>query len=225
VPYAGGAASVYRDWGTRLRATVEVWAVQYPGREDRLAEAPYGDLSALVSDLATAIEPRLGTPYAFFGHSMGALVAFEACRTLRERRCPAPEVLIVSGQSAPDTERRRSSIHHLDDAEFLCGLREFGGLPDAMLTEPELIELLLPTLRADMRACETYEFAPGAPLDSPIRALTGVDDGHVAVEDVFRWQQHTTASFHCRQFPGGHFFIHSAQSEVLPAVAAALSAR
>jgi len=224
LPYAGGAASAYRAWEDGLSASVEVWPVQIPGRGSRFREAPYRRLGDLVPALAEGVVPLLDRPFALFGHSMGAVVAFELARELRRRGAPGPELLAVSGRQAPRRPDPGPPFSHLPDAEFLGELRRrYDGIPPEVLAEKELLQLLLPALRADVAALEGYSYAAGEPLACAIACFGGEDDRHVTVADLEAWRDETSARVAVRTFRGGHFFVESARGEVLAALEEALA--
>lgn len=211
VPFAGAGPSAYREWPAELPG-VEVRAAYLPGRERRFREQASRDIAELTADprpLAALVE---GRPYAFFGHSFGALVAFELCRTARRHGLAAPEALLVSGCRAPDLPARQITFDLPDDA-FARSLDDLGGTPPAVRANRELMELLLPTLRADFAAAQTYRFRTEPPLNTPITAFCGQDDPGVPVEDMTGWTRHSHADFNLLTLPGDHFFIaeHRAQ--------------
>jgi medium-chain acyl-[acyl-carrier-protein] hydrolase len=158
------------------------------------------------------IVPYHDLPYAFFGHSMGALLGFELARGLRRRELPGPVHLTVSGHRAPQRFDPNEAIHNMPDREFRAKLREFGGTPEEVLQNAELIELLTPILRADFAVCERYSYVPEAPLDCSITVFGGNDDPRVSRDELLDWRDQTTQSFSLRMFPGGHFFLQSAVS-------------
>lgn len=205
--HAGGGAGAYRDWQRALGSEVIVRAVQFPGRENRLLEAPYEDLRALVSSIIAAVDFPNDRPYSFFGHSLGALVAFELARELRRRGCQLPTTLFASAYSAPHLARRRRPISALPDAEFISELNGYDATPHEVLRCRELMALLLPGLRADFRLHEAYAYAHEAPLDMSIVALGGIDDPMVSANEIAAWRQHCKCSFDLRLFPGGHFYL------------------
>ncbi len=217
-PYAGGSAAIYRTWGEVLPPDVEVQAVQLPGREWRLKEEPYTRVLPLVEELAVVLKGLLETPFAFFGHSLGAIVSFELARELRRRGLPAPEHLFLSGHSAPQLPREEPDIHDAPDELFYEGLRRLDGTPDELLSNEELMELLLPAMRADFAMAETYELAPEPPLDCPLSIFGGLGDLATDRAKLEPWAEHTTGEFKLRMVPGGHFFVNESRDLILRAV-------
>jgi medium-chain acyl-[acyl-carrier-protein] hydrolase len=217
-PYAGGGTLIYRAWPAALERVAELHIVQLPGRERRLAESPYTSVGALVSELSEAIAGHLDLPFAFFGHSMGAVLSFELARRLRRERGVEPRHLFVSGRSAPQLPRREPCTFDLPEPEFVQELINLNGTPREVLENPELRQLLLPLLRADFAVCQTYEYDPGRPLACPITALGGIGD-RVSREDLEGWREQTVSRFMLRMFPGDHFFLNSAQATLLEVIA------
>jgi len=224
LPHAGGGPAVFRAWPDHLAPDVEVLAVQLPGRAARLRESPCGNLASLAGALASAIEPLLDLPYAFFGYSLGALVAFEAVRELRRRGRPSPEHLFVVSRRGPRVRDPGPPVHRLPDAAFIREVqtRYPGGIPDAVLHEADLLELLLPSLRADLEMLETYEYHDDDPLDCPVMAVRGRDDAHAPLDSVKAWSHETRGSFTAREYPGGHFFFRGKEAELLNLVRGSL---
>jgi medium-chain acyl-[acyl-carrier-protein] hydrolase len=221
-PYAGGGASIFRNWPDALEPGVEVLAVQLPGRETRIREACYTLMSTLMPVLRQALLPYFGAPFAFFGHSVGALIAFELARQLRRQGDPAPVQLFVSGHRAPHLADRDPPIHQLPDAQFLEELRRLKGTPKQVLENLELLDLLLPALRADFALYENHAYSPEAPLDCPISAFGGRQDQEVSREELEAWRDQTTRSFMLEMFEGDHFFLQSTQRALLQALSVAL---
>lgn len=220
-PYAGGGASAFRDWPAGLPAEVEVCAIQSPGRESRLKEPPIRSLGALVEALVEETRRWRDRRFAFFGHSVGALVAFELARALRRRGEAMPIHLFASGSMAPhrtDVLADGPLLSALSDGELRERLRRFGGTPPAVLDHPELMELLLPALRADLGLRDGYACTAEAPLDLPITALFGHDDIEVPHGALAGWREQTRAEFRVLGFPGGHFFVRTALAPVLRAI-------
>ena len=215
-PYAGGGASVYVPWARLLSPTVQLCAVQFPGRETRLRERPYMDLEGLLDGASEAIRPYLDTPFALYGHSMGALIAFELARRLRREGAPAPRRLIVSGHRAPHLPNSHPPIAHLPDLDFLAELRQrYEGIPEEVLRHTNLIALLLPSLRADMALIERYAYVAAQPLECSISAYGGLQDRVATEAELAAWQTQTQGLFSLNLFSGNHFFIRSAATAVV----------
>ncbi|MES2740498.1 MAG: alpha/beta fold hydrolase [Pseudomonadota bacterium] len=212
--YAGGSAASYYAWQAGLGPHIEVCAIELPGRAARLGEPPRRGLTALVDTLARVIEVGDGLPFAFFGHSLGALLAFELARHCQRRGGAQPSRLFVSGSVAP---RRRSAgrLHELNDADLIAVLRQYNGAPAAVLDEPELMALMLPTVRADFALAADYHYRAGTPLTVPISVYGGDSDPHVNVDELSHWQEETSQPVLLRRFAGDHFFIQSARQAVL----------
>lgn len=203
--HAGGTPSVYRDWNEHLEANVEIVLVLKPGRGVRKDEPAFTRIKPLVDNLVEAIAPNLDRPFAFFGHSMGALVSFELARTLAARGMPAPIHLFASG-CRPPSMHGRDSTHQLPSARLIKVVRELGSAPPELETT-DFIRPRLPLLRADLAVCETYEHDPAATIDCPITAYGGTDDPIVQPEELDGWADHTTASFKRHLMSGNHFFL------------------
>ena len=214
-PYAGGAPHIFRNWSESLPSFVDVCAVQLPGRGNRLREQPYTNLKTLVRDAVAALSPFMDRPFAFFGHSMGALIGFEVARVLRDNRTRQPEILIFSGARAPQVERTDRKTYDLPDAEFIEELRRLNGTPAEVLEHPELLELVLPLVRTDFAVTETYEYVDGPPLDRPLVLFGGLEDTEVSREGLELWSRQTTGPFKLMMLPGDHFFVHSEQRTML----------
>ncbi|MFC1411899.1 thioesterase II family protein [Streptacidiphilus sp. N1-12] len=215
-PHAGGPAGYYLSLLAPLSPGVEVSAVQYPGRQDRLGERPVEDLHWLADLIAAELDGVADRPCAFFGHSYGAVVAYEVALRLAGSSGPGsgPAALYVSGSVAPSRPRPLASLPN-GDAALLAELRELSGTESAVLEDPELMELLLPALRADYHARRGYLPRPGPVLDIPISALVGDGDPKVTVAEADAWREHTTAGFDLTVFPGGHFYLVEQQPDLL----------
>lgn len=225
LPHAGANASVYRLWSQGLHTPVEVCSVEYPGHGSRIGESPCSNLVALAHAFADAIVPWLDRPFAFFGHSMGALVAFEASRRLRSEHGFLPFALFTSACRAPHVPDPDPPTFALEEAEFLQELLRLGGTQREVLETPELLELLLPVLRADFEAVQAYEYHAAAPLACPITTWGGLDDEEVTAEALADWGEHTTRAFELRWLPGGHFFPHTDESRLLSELAELIDKR
>jgi len=221
-PYAGGSAHVFKGWETYLPAEVEVHAVQLPGRGQRIGETPIDNLADLTMNLAGALGPLTDRPFAFFGHSMGALISYELARTLRRQGAPQPAHLFLSARHAPHLPSQRTPIHHLPDSKFVAELERYRGTPAAVLQNRELMDLFLPALRADFTISERYDYVAEEPLPCPIAAFGGVQDELVSRTSLAAWEEHTRGDFSLRLFPGDHFFLQSAQPLLLRALAQTL---
>jgi len=206
-PYAGAGALIFRTWSDGLPADVEVCPVQLPGRGTRLMERPFTQLSPLIEALAQALVPFLDKPFAFFGHSLGALVSFELARRVRRQYGVHPLRLFVSAGRAPQIPHRGPRIHTLPDKEFLMELRRLNGTPSELLGHEELMEIMLTVLRADFALYETYLYSTEPPLNCPITAFGGLQDHRVSDSDLEAWSAQTSVSFSKRMFPGDHFFL------------------
>jgi medium-chain acyl-[acyl-carrier-protein] hydrolase len=214
-PYAGGAATIFRTWQSELSQEVEVCPVQLPGRGRRLKEAAYTNVHTLVRDVAQGLLPFLDKPFAFFGHSMGATISFELARYLKREHRLMPRQLFVSGRRAPHLPADHAPTYNLPDAEFFVALRDLKGTPQEAIDHPDLMELLLPLLRADFELSETYTYATGPVLDCPISIYGGIDDDEVPREHLEAWGELTTGRISLKMFPGDHFFLNTAQPALL----------
>lgn len=209
-PYAGGGASIFRSWQAEIGPFVRVHPIRLRGRESRIFEPPLGSVSEAAETIAAEIGPGMEGPYAFFGYSFGALLAFETARVLR-RHGTGPDRLMVAALKAPHLPLGRKPIHALPDREFADEIRNFHGTPDAVLQNKELMSLVLPAIKADFTAYETYTYSAEAPLDCPIIAMGGAQDASVSPRELAAWGEQTSAGLATRLFPGGHFFIHTAR--------------
>ena len=214
-PYAGGSAQIYRTWGGLMPNTVELCAVEIPGRGRRLREQPITGLRELVNETFEGLRPHLNKPFAFFGHSMGALMSFELARLLRREGLPGPARIFVSAHRAPQIPDTHTPTYNLPEPEFIDELRRLKGTPQEVLEHPELRQLMLPILRADFAVFQTYEYSPESPLESSITAYGGVEDTEVSREHLDAWKEQTTSSFKLQMLPSDHFFIHSSQATLL----------
>jgi medium-chain acyl-[acyl-carrier-protein] hydrolase len=215
-PYAGGnAVNIYRSWPDYLPKDLEVCAIQLPGRGTRIREPAHKHLEPLVHDIEPAIKPYLNKPFVFFGHSMGAMISFELARALRSTQAPGPSHLFVSGRIAPHIPDPDPPTYHLPEEQFIAEVKALNGTPKEVLEHPELMQLMIPLLRADFSVCQTYSYADEPPLDCPITALGGLQDHKVGPELLEPWKVHTTAEFKLRMLPGDHFFLHGNQAQLL----------
>lgn len=210
VPFAGGGETVFRTWWQALPDDIEVCAVRLPGRDARRRESPISRITPLVCALVDAIAPAVAQPYALYGHSMGARVAFELVRELRRRGRPEPAVLVVSGRAAPHCPVR-DPMHALPTDALIARLRQLGGTPEAVLREPELMAMFLPVVRADLAVNEVEDHRPEPPLGCSIAAFGGAVDERCTRDELDAWRQQTRGEFTLEIFPGGHFFVQTAR--------------
>ncbi|MGW6569557.1 thioesterase II family protein [Streptomyces sp. NPDC054975] len=220
-PHAGGSASYFRPLAGALSPRVDVLSLQYPGRQDRRNEPCIESVDGLVDGITQALRPLAGRPTVFFGHSMGAILAFETARRLAAVPGAEPLGLVLSGRRAPRTVRHES-VHLRDDAGLIAEIQKLNGTDPALLVDEDILRMALPSLRADYTAVETYEYREGPELRCPIRIFTGDADPQVTREEAERWAEHTTSSFDIRTFPGGHFYLNEQPGPVTAALVAEL---
>ena len=213
-PFAGGNASTFLPWQGLLGPRLELRIARLPGRGARLFEPPVAEMDELVARLTRAVTSLADRPFAFFGHSLGALVAFEVARQLRRAHRPGPVGLWVSGAEGPQTRAPRRRLHDLPDADLIEGLREYAGTPPEMLDDREMMELLLPGLRADFALNERYSYRPEPPLDLPIHVLLGDADPYVEPERAAGWALETSRPVRQYVYPGAHFFLYDHQRSI-----------
>ncbi|HEU4507244.1 MAG TPA: alpha/beta fold hydrolase [Pyrinomonadaceae bacterium] len=222
-PYAGGSALVFNKWRESLPPFVEVCPVQLPGRGNRLDVPPFTDIDPLVEAAAAALLPYFDVPFAFFGHSMGASISFELARLLRREGRRLPLHLYISGRRAPHIISDDPLLHPLPEAELLDELRQLNGTPKEVLEHPELMQMMLPLLRADFSVAETYVCKPEPPLNIPMTVFGGLSDKDVGREDLEAWREYTTAPFKLRMLAGDHFFLNTSQAILLRLLATELA--
>jgi len=221
-PHAGGSASYYFPASRALAPRIEILAVQYPGRQDRRNERGVDDIAGLADQISRALEPATAEPFAFFGHSMGAILAFEVARRMQERTGRTPSQLFVSGRPAP-SRSRPDTVHLRDDAGLLAELKRLGGVPPELLDQHDLLATALPAARNDYKAIETYRYVPGPPLLCPITALLGADDPMVTVDEASHWSDHCAGPFRLRVFAGGHFYLGEWPADLLDVISRTLT--
>lgn len=207
---------MYRNWADGFPQSVDVCAITLPGRETLMGEPPMTGFDSLVNAIMAKIRADLDRPYALFGHSFGAWLAFELVRAVRRANLPLPARLFVSGRRAPWLPAREPPLHVLDNGALIDEVqRRYGGIPPAVLREAELMALLLPTLRADLTALENYSFAFEPPLPCSIVSYGGSSDKMVPLSDLDAWRTATSRDFEARQFAGGHFYLKDYSREAL----------
>jgi medium-chain acyl-[acyl-carrier-protein] hydrolase len=223
LPYAGAGASRYFRWASCFPPEIDVCPVLLPGREGRIGEDPFTSMDDLLPALVEELAPELKRPFAIFGHSMGALIGFELARRFRRELGSAPVCLFVSGHRAPHLRMSGPIFHGLPADEFAAQIRQMQDAPDEAVWNREYMELMLPTMRADFRLCETYAYRAEAPLEYPILAFGGLRDSRVREPDLAAWAAHTIGAFSLRMFPGGHLFLNECESDVVRSIVGDLS--
>ncbi|MET7621980.1 alpha/beta fold hydrolase [Streptomyces sp. NPDC005408] len=224
-PYAGAGASVFREWGAELPEGVEALAVQLPGREDRFFDQPIADLDELLDALVPVLLPYLDRPFAFFGHSMGAIVSWELARRLQREQGLEPVRVVVSGcRALPFHESRPLGELDLSDEELVNELRRLNGTPEELLQNPDFVTFILPTFRADLSLFAGYVYRPGELLNCPVSAFGGSADPRVSEDQLKGWAELTTGRTEVEIFPGGHLFLNGERENVLRSIARALPA-
>lgn len=222
LPFAGSGASQFVSWKALLPPFVELCAYQLPGREGRFREPAFVQAGVAAEHLADAMLPWLDRPYALFGHSMGALLAFEVARALRRRSVRLPFVLFLSAFRAPHLPRWQAPMSHLPQAQLIERIRDMQGTPETVLRDPELMNFLLPTIRADFALCESYVWREEAPLPVPLIVVGGDEDVEAPPDRLEPWRRHTSACFRQELFPGGHFYLHANRERLLDLIVDAL---
>ncbi len=217
LPFAGGGAISYREWPAEVPAEIEVIPVQLPGRERRLREPSFTRMDPLIDALSAAMAPYLDKPFAIFGHSMGAAIGYEWARLLKREQGLAPEKLLVSARRAPHLSSE-DKHYLLPDQEFISHLREMNGTPSEVLENPELMQLLLPLLRADFELNDTHEPLLQPLLDCPVTVYGGLEDAEVSRDDLTAWVDVTTGGYKLRMFAGDHFYLHDGRDSLIGAV-------
>lgn len=223
-PYAGGNSLIFRTWPDALPVAVEVCPVQLPGRGSRLSEPAYTRMTDLLDAMYDSLFSYISGPFALFGHSMGAVIAFEFARLLRRRHNLLPSHLFVSGRQAPQLPDKDPQTYDLPEPEFIEDLKRLNGTPAEVFEHPELLQLLLPLLRSDFELVQTYSYTEEPPLDCPITAFGGLEDAEAPPEDLKRWGEQTTVSFSLSMLPGDHFFLHGSKDLLLRIISRTLRA-
>lgn len=217
LPQAGGNAWTYRQWAERLPSPIELLAVQYPGHGDRLGEEPYRDFDRLLSRITKFLAPELDRPYALFGHSMGAILAFETGRTLQATDIGPPTHVFLSGYNAPGVPsfvENSTPVHQMSDSQLLERIEALDCTPREILEDQEMRTLLLRMIRADSAVCDSHVLRDRSPLVSPITVLGGMDDPRTSESGLKAWQELTTDHFDVRWFKGNHGFLLSEEERV-----------
>ncbi|MGP9017976.1 thioesterase II family protein [Streptomyces sp. BR1] len=222
LPHAGGSAPFFFPMSQSLAPAVDVLSVQYPGRQDRRDEPGFTDLGAFADALTSALLPWLDRPTAFFGHSMGAALAFEVTRRLERDHGIQPVRVFASGRRSPSSHRPET-VHLRDDDGIVAEMRELSGTDSRILGDEEILRMVLPAIRTDYTAIENYRAAIEDTVKTPITVMTGEADPRTSREEADAWEAHTTGGFDIHRFHGGHFFLANHQPEILKIVSEELS--
>jgi pyochelin biosynthetic protein PchC len=220
-PHAGGSASYYIPVARGLPPSVEALAIQYPGRQDRRREASVKSIPELADRISEVLADAVDGPFAFFGHSMGAVLAYEVTRRLASAGRRQPSMLFLSGRRAPH-HTRTSNVHLRSDSGLIADLRRLGGTDGRLFDDEELLASVLPVTRNDYRAIETWSWLPGEKLDVPITVLVGDSDPQTTVQEAADWSAQTSAAFALQVFSGGHFYLDQHANSVIDIVSQAL---
>ncbi|MCK4041912.1 thioesterase [Streptococcus suis] len=208
-PYAGGGASVFRKWG-KLFSNIRLYAVQYPGRENRMSEEPIKDFDILLNEVFKNLIKIIDDdrPYYLFGHSLGTKLVYELTLRIMNDSMKKPSGIIVSGGKAP-CFKEENPIYHLDDIDFIKGINRYSGTPEEIIQNIEIMKIFLPMLRADFMIDETYQRKEIEKIDIPILGLMGTDDKELKIKELKKWEEYTTKDFKYRYIEGGHMFINT----------------
>jgi len=216
-PHAGGSASFFFSFSRSLAGVLEVVAVQYPGRQERRGEPCFGSMAELADQVFTVLKRMTDRPLALFGHSMGAIAAFEVARRLENKAGVSPATLFVSSRRAP-SQHRAEHVHQQNDEGLVAEIKALSGTDTRVLDNQELLRMVLPTIRSDYEAIETYQYQDALKLHCPIHAFVGDADPRATIEEVAAWDQCTTGQFTLSVFSGGHFYLNEHQVDVAKAV-------
>lgn len=215
---------MFYPWASRLPESIELSAVQLPGRETRLSEQPLTHMKDILDGLMAEITEQIDRPYALFGHSMGALICFELWRALQRHGAPAPAGLFVSGRRAPSLPNPEGNIHTLSDQDFVDELsRRYNGIPQVIRDHSEMMQMFVPIMRSDLTVIETYEFIAGPILDLPVFLYGGRDDAQLSRSSIEAWRAMTAGNLTLRLFPGGHFYLQDDRDRLLDVLSSDLA--
>lgn len=214
--YAGGASYVFRTWANHLPGDIEMIAVQLPGRWERSSEPLAKRMETILDPMGEALSCEIGLPFAVIGFSLGSLIGFEWLHWLRDRNLPSPKHFVSISRAAPHLHTDLASIFELDDESFIRAVHErYHGMPIDMFKDPELREIFLPILKADLEVYQTYRCRERPPLSLPMTAIAGQDDPTISLDSLEKWGMHTTSGLEVKQFKGSHFFTNGAESMVM----------
>ena len=217
-PHAGGGASYYNTWSKYFKNTgISIYSIQMPGREMRLYDEKITSFNFLIDQLTLLMQPHIDKPFAFFGHSMGALIAFELTRALNDKLHVQPEHLFLSGRYSPEIHKKEHILHNLSDAELLEHLEYLGGTNKSILQNPKMCNLILPVLHSDLQICDSYKYNKSFPIFCNTTVLGSTDDVTTKVEELFEWEKHfsNNCSFTVELFDGCHFYHEKNKEEII----------
>jgi len=217
-PYAGGSATAFNSWEDLLPSSIELVAIQPPGRANRMDEDPLTSVADMAGQLARALPSMLDRPYLVYGHSLGAIVSFEVLHALQAGRLPAPRWYFCAARRAPQAPPRIGPIHEYPLEKFKSELKSFNGTPDVILENDDLMELLVPMLRTELKAAYVYHREPDAKLECNVSVFGGARDQVVLPQELAGWQDHFSAPMDLRIFAGGHFFMEDNKKLVVNAI-------
>lgn len=223
LPYAGGGATVYHVWPDELPPDVEVRVLQLPGRQDRIGEATLSSVEPILEEVIAALAALPPAPLVLYGHSFGGLLAFELARRERRAALPPIELVMIGARRAPHLPPRLTDTHRLPTMQMAEELHRRYGMPRVVIDTPDLLELILPSLRADLTASETHRFVPGEPLDVPLVLFRGLRDASIEDWEVAAWRELAAASVEIREIDAGHFFVDTHRAWLLREVAQRLA--
>ena len=224
LPFAGGSADIYKSWESQLHESIELVAIQLPGRGARFIESPIAEMDLLVEELWRELKLYTNKPYALFGHSLGAKVGFALMQHIRKEGGLLPLHFFASASVAPHLPSRPPLLHQQNDQMLVESLREYGGTPEEVLDNDELMALLFPVLRADFYLAETYFASIGDPLDVGLSTFGGESDDKVLASDLTAWAEHFAGDQAVlKLFSGGHFFIESHTDDLIAQINSVLS--
>ncbi|MGA5130202.1 thioesterase II family protein [Streptomyces olivoreticuli] len=223
LPHAGGSAPFYFPMSQALSPAVDVLCLQYPGRQERRLDPGIENIPDYADAIAAELKPWLDVPTAFFGHSMGAVLAYEVALRLERETGTGPVAVFASGRRAP-SRYRDENVHRRDDDGIVKEMQLLSGTDARVLGNEEILRMVLPAIRSDYTAIETYRSEPGASLRAPITVFTGDDDPRTSLEEAEAWRAHTASDFDIHVFPGGHFFLANHSQKIIEIVSAKLSA-
>ena len=222
-PYAGGGGHIYYNWHHYCSTDLEIQCIQLPGRGVRINESPIDNVRELIKVIYAELDFNWSQPYAFFGHSMGALISYELAVYIYEQEKKLPQGLFLSARVPPHLANKKENVHLLSDQDFIQELKRLNGTPEEALNNEELLQLMLPTIRADFAICETYQYEKRTPLPTPLTVFGGKEDSEVSPSQLAEWDQYTSEKFQQLNYDGGHFFLHQYEGDIIQTIEKQLS--